>query len=81
MSSLNFNQQLIIAATQSIIARYGIALSEEDLGSIFGLNPQTIRNKFTQGASDMPRYTQLKGKRVVMACDLAAFMVDNERKF
>ncbi|TLD80151.1 hypothetical protein LS68_008005 [Helicobacter sp. MIT 05-5293] len=79
--SLNFHQSLVIALTQSIVTRYGAVLSEKDIGEIFGLSETTIRNKFTQGAKDLPSYTQLKGKRVVMAQDLADFMVHNQLKF
>ena len=56
-------------------------LSEGVIAEIFGLNEVTIRNKFSQGAKDLPSYTQLKGKRVVMANDLAEFMIKNEMKF
>lgn len=79
--NLNYHQSLIIALSQSIVTRYGAVLSERDLGEIFGLSEVTIRNKFTQGANDLPTYTQLKGKRVVMAQDLAEFMVHNELRF
>ncbi len=78
---IGYEQQLIIAMSQSIITRYGAILGEKDIAIIFGLSETTIRNKFTQGAKDLPRYTQLKGKRVVMAQDLAEFMVTNEMKF
>ena len=78
---LNFHQSMVISITQSIIARYGAVLDEKDIGEIFGLSETTIRNKFTQGAKDVPVYTQLKGKRVVMAQDLADFMVHNQLKF
>lgn len=81
MVNLKFEEQLIIATTQSIIAKYGAVLSEGVIAEIFGLNEATIRNKFSQGAKDLPIYTQLKGKRVVMANDLAEFMIKNEMKF
>ncbi|WP_295700778.1 hypothetical protein [Helicobacter japonicus] len=81
MVNLKFEEQLIIATTQSIIAKYGAVLSEGVIAEIFGLNEVTIRNKFSQGAKDLPSYTQLKGKRVVMANDLAEFMIKNEMKF
>ena len=81
MVNLKFEGQLIIATTQSIIAKYGAVLSEGVIAEIFGLNEVTIRNKFSQGAKDLPSYTQLKGKRVVMANDLAEFMIKNEMKF
>ncbi|WP_120952157.1 hypothetical protein [Helicobacter sp. L8] len=77
----SYQQQLIIAITQSIIAKYGAILDLEDLGAIFKLTPQTLKNKFVQGAQDVPRYTQLQGKRVVMAQDLAEFMVTFSNKF
>lgn len=81
MVNLKFEEQLIIATTQSIIAKYGAVLSEGVIAEIFGLNEVTIRNKFSQGAKDLPSYTQLKGKRVVMANDLAEFMIKNEMNF
>ena len=81
MVNLKFEEQLIIATTQSIIAKYGAVLSEGVIAEILGLNEVTIRNKFSQGAKDLPSYTQLKGKRVVMANDLAEFMIKNEMKF
>lgn len=81
MVNLKFEEQLIIATTQSIIAKYGAVLSEGVIAEIFGLNEVTIRNKFSQGAKDLPSYTQLKGERVVMANDLAEFMIKNEMKF
>lgn len=79
--NLNYEQQMTIAIAQGIIARYGAVLNESDMANIFGLSELTIRNKFSQGAKDLPRYTQLKGKRVVMAQDLAEFMVQNTHKF
>ena len=81
MVNLKFEEQLIIATTQSIIAKYGAVLSEGVIAEIFGLNEVTIRNKFSQGAKDLPSYTQLKGKRVVMANDLAEYIIKNEMKF
>lgn len=79
--NLTYKQQLIIAMAQSIIAKYGAILDDKALGDVFGLSSQTIKNKLTNGDNDMPKYTQLKGKRVVMANDLAEFMVKNESKF
>lgn len=79
--NLNYEQQMTIAITQGIIAKYGAVLDEKCLSEIFGLSEVTVRNKFSQGAKDLPRYTQLKGKRVVMAQDLAEFMVQNTSKF
>lgn len=79
--NLNYEQQMTIAIAQGIIAKYGAVLDEKRLSEIFGLSEVTIRNKFSQGAKDLPRYTQLKGKRVVMAQDLAEFMVQNTSKF
>ncbi|WP_394908944.1 hypothetical protein [uncultured Helicobacter sp.] len=79
--SLNYEQQMTIAIAQGIITKYGAVLQEADLAKIFGLSEATIRNKFSQGTKDLPRYTQLKGKRVVMAQDLAEFMVQNTSKF
>lgn len=81
MANLSYEQQLIISTTQTLISKYGAVLSEKDIGNIFGLNEVTIRNKFTQGAKDVPKYTQLRGKRVVMANALAEFMVRNEFTF
>lgn len=79
--SLSYDQQMTIAIAQGIITKYGAVLQEADIAEIFGLSEATIRNKFSQGAKDLPRYTQLKGKRVVMAQDLAEFMVQNTHKF
>lgn len=79
--NLNYEQQMIIALAQGIIAKYGAVLHDADLSEIFGLTETTIRNKYSQGAKDLPRYTQLKGKRVVMAQDLAEFMVRGANKF
>ena len=79
--NLTYQQQLIIALAQSIIKKYGAILDDKALGDVFGLSSQTIKNKLTNGDSDMPRCTQLKGKRVVMANDLAEFMVTNKFKF
>ncbi|WP_158654434.1 hypothetical protein [Helicobacter salomonis] len=77
----SYQQQMIIAITQSLIAKYGALLDIEDLGHIFKAHPNTIKNKFCEGARDVPRYTQLQGKRVVMAQDLAEFMVTFPNKF
>ena len=77
--NLTYTQQMAIALSQSIVAKYGALLGEKDIAEIFGLSETTIRNKFSQGAKDLPRYTQLKGKRVVMAQDLAEFMLDAQK--
>ncbi len=77
----SYQQQMIIAITQSIIEKHGLMLSYEDLAGIFQVTPETIKNKLTAGARDMPRYTQLNKRRVVMAQDLAEFMVTFDSKF
>ncbi|PAF44147.1 hypothetical protein [Helicobacter sp. 11S02629-2] len=79
MSNLSFEQQLIIAATQAIIAKHDVVVKDEVVASLLNLELDTLKNKRCQGDKDIPKYAQLKGKRVFMASDIAEFMVKSKK--
>lgn len=79
--NLSYEKQMIIAIAQSIIQKYGAVLSESDMGDLIGFTKHTIAVKNMNLDRDMPRYTQLRGKRVFMASDIAEWMVSNNLKF
>lgn len=77
MNKLNYEQKVKIAIIQSIISKYGCILNVKDIASMMGLNERSIKNKICKGDKDLPKFTKLKGKHVVMAQDLAYFMLEN----
>ncbi|PAF49189.1 hypothetical protein BKH41_03660 [Helicobacter sp. 12S02232-10] len=81
MTETEYRRMLKISITQSLIQKYGAILSFKEMENVIPLREFTIRDKITKGAIDLPRYTQLEGKRVFLANDIAEWMVDNDLKF
>ena len=77
MSSLHFEEQLQIAMTTSIINKYGALITTPQISQMLGLNERSVQNKISRADKDLPKFTKLKGKQVVMAQDLADFMLHN----
>lgn len=77
MSSLHFEEQLQIAMTTSIINKYGAFITISQISQMLGLNERSVQNKISRADKDLPKFTKLKGKQVVMAQDLADFMLNN----
>lgn len=78
---LDYRSQLIIACTQSIIEKYGFLLTMEDFAKILEIEIGTLKNKISSLQDNLPKYTQIRGKRVFMASDIAEWMVLNNMKF
>lgn len=79
--NLSYEKQMTIALSQSIIQKYGAILGVKDLAEILGMGHQSLQNKLCNEDKDMPKYTQLRGKKVFMANDIAEWMVSNNLKF
>lgn len=79
--NLSYERQLIIASTQSIIQKYGFLLTLGDFAQVIGMDIGTIKNKICTNEDNLPKYTQLRGRRVFMASDIAEWMVSNNLKF
>ncbi|MDO7252783.1 hypothetical protein [Helicobacter cappadocius] len=79
--NLSYERQMAIAISQSIIQKYGVVLSVKNLAEILGIGMQSLQNKLCNQDKDMPKYTQLKGKKVFMANDIAEWMISNDLKF
>ncbi|PAF46560.1 hypothetical protein BKH46_07405 [Helicobacter sp. 12S02634-8] len=78
---INFEKQMVIHITQSLVMRYGPIMELDEFGEFFKFGEKTIQNKIQRGDTDIPKYTQLKGKRVFLANDIAEWMVCNELRF
>lgn len=81
LMNLSYEKQMIIAMSQSIIQKYGVILSVQNFADIIGVKMPSLQKKLSNLDTDMPKYTQLKGKKVFMANDVAEWMVLNEFKF
>lgn len=79
--NLSYEKQMIIAMSQSIIQKYGVILSVQNLADIIGVKMPSLQKKLSNLDRDLPKYTQLKGKKVFMANDIAEWMVLNDLKF
>ncbi|MCE3040269.1 hypothetical protein [Helicobacter anatolicus] len=74
---LHFEEQLQIAVTTSIIAKYGVFISTAQIGQMLDLNERSVLNKISRADKDLPKFTKFKGRHIVMAQDLADFMLNN----
>ncbi|PAF46303.1 hypothetical protein BKH41_09350 [Helicobacter sp. 12S02232-10] len=79
--NLSFEKHMTISLAQTITMKYGAILELDDFAELSGFNKITIANKINRGDKDLPKYTQLKGKRVFLANDIAEWMVDCDLKF
>lgn len=79
--NLSYEKQMTIALAQSLVQKYGAMLSDKDFSEILGIKAETIGKKVRNMHNDLPKYTQLRGKRVFMASDIAEWMVSNNLKF
>lgn len=53
----------------------------EDFAKILEIEIGTLKNKISSLQDNLPKYTQIRGKRVFMASDIAEWMVLNNMKF
>ncbi|PAF50434.1 hypothetical protein [Helicobacter sp. 13S00477-4] len=79
--NLSYERQLTIALSQVIVQKYGAVLSAKNFAELLGIGLQGLQNKLCNEDRDLPKYTQLRGKKVFMANDVAEWMVSNDLKF